>query len=130
MSYTITTDKNIWETVIGLEVHCQVLSRSKIFSTASATFGSEANSNITLLDVAMPGTLPVINEFCIEQAVKTGLGINGNVNKVSVFDRKNYFYPDSPSGYQITQFYKPILGLPIALALQSLRQTQNYPLNI
>lgn len=98
-----------WEVVIGLEIHAQVTSKSKLFSGASAEYGGAPNSNVSLIDAAMPGMLPVLNEYCIEQAVKTGLGINGNISKVSVFDRKNYFYADLPQGYQISQFYHPIV---------------------
>ena len=100
----------IWEMVIGLEVHAQISSNSKLFSGASASFGSEPNRNVSLVDAAMPGMLPVINEFCVEQAVKTGLALNAKINNVSVFDRKNYFYADLPQGYQISQFTKPIVG--------------------
>ena len=100
----------IWEMVIGLEIHAQISSKSKLFSGASASFGAEANSNVSLVDAAMPGMLPVINEYCVEQAVKTGLALNAQINNVSVFDRKNYFYADLPQGYQISQFTKPIVG--------------------
>ena len=96
--------------VIGLEIHAQVSSKSKLFSGASATFGAQANSNVSLVDAAMPGMLPVINEYCVEQAVKTGLALNAQINNISVFDRKNYFYADLPQGYQISQFTKPIVG--------------------
>jgi aspartyl-tRNA(Asn)/glutamyl-tRNA(Gln) amidotransferase subunit B len=99
-----------WELVIGLEVHAQVTSNAKLFSGASTAFGSEQNSNVSLVDAAMPGMLPVINEECVRQAVKTGLGMNAVINKRSVFDRKNYFYPDLPQGYQISQLYHPIVG--------------------
>ncbi|SMX24793.1 Asp-tRNA(Asn)/Glu-tRNA(Gln) amidotransferase subunit GatB [Boseongicola aestuarii] len=99
-----------WELVIGLEVHAQVSSRSKLFSGASTKFGSEPNSNVAFVDAAMPGMLPVINEFCVEQAVRTGLGLKAEINLVSAFDRKNYFYPDLPQGYQISQLYHPIVG--------------------
>ncbi|MBQ4874506.1 MAG: Asp-tRNA(Asn)/Glu-tRNA(Gln) amidotransferase subunit GatB [Rickettsiaceae bacterium H1] len=98
-----------WEMVIGLEVHAQVISGSKLFSCASTKFGAEPNKQVSLIDAAMPGMLPVVNKFCIEQAVKTGLALNGKVNSESVFDRKNYFYPDLPQGYQISQFYHPII---------------------
>jgi aspartyl-tRNA(Asn)/glutamyl-tRNA(Gln) amidotransferase subunit B len=87
-----------WETVIGLEVHAQVTSNSKLFSGASTEFGGEPNSHVSLVDAAMPGMLPVINEECVRQAVRTGLGLNAQINLRSVFDRKNYFYPDSPQG--------------------------------
>lgn len=98
-----------WEMVIGLEVHAQVISNSKLFSGAATSFGEEPNSNVSLVDAAFPGMLPVLNEHCIEQAVKTGLGINGHVNNCSRFDRKNYFYADLPQGYQISQFEHPIV---------------------
>jgi len=99
-----------WEIVIGLEVHAQVASKAKLFSGASTTFGAEPNSNVSFIDAAMPGMLPVINEFCIEQAVRTGLALNAQINLYSAFDRKNYFYPDLPQGYQISQLYHPIVG--------------------
>ncbi|MEC9199872.1 MAG: Asp-tRNA(Asn)/Glu-tRNA(Gln) amidotransferase subunit GatB [Pseudomonadota bacterium] len=99
-----------WELVIGLEVHAQVSSNAKLFSGASTKFGAEPNSNVAFVDAAMPGMLPVINEFCVAQAVRTGLGISAEINKWSAFDRKNYFYPDLPQGYQISQLYHPIVG--------------------
>ena len=99
-----------WEVVIGLEVHAQVSSKSKLFSGASAAFGAGPNEHVSLVDAAMPGMLPVINRFCIEQAVRTGLGLNAEINLVSVFDRKNYFYADLPQGYQISQYKQPIVG--------------------
>ena len=99
-----------WETIIGLEIHAQVKSKSKLFSSSSTKFGSSPNSQVSLVDAAMPGMLPVINEFCIKQAVKTGLGLNAKINKYSVFDRKNYFYADLPQGYQISQYKYPIVG--------------------
>ena len=99
-----------WETVIGLEVHAQVKSNSKLFSSSSTKFGSKPNSQVSLVDAAMPGMLPVINEFCIKQAVKTGLGLKAKINKFSIFDRKNYFYADLPQGYQISQYKYPIVG--------------------
>ncbi len=99
-----------WEVVIGLEVHAQVASKSKLFSGASTEFGGEPNTHVSLVDAAMPGMLPVINEACVAQAVRTGLGLNAQVNLVSVFDRKNYFYPDLPQGYQISQYKRPIVG--------------------
>src|SRR5579864_3336709 len=99
-----------WEVVVGLEVHAQVTSHSKLFSGASAEFGGEPNSHVSLVDAAMPGMLPVINEECVRQAVRTGLGLNAQINLRSVFDRKNYFYPDSPQGYQISQYKSPIVG--------------------
>ncbi len=99
-----------WEVVIGMEVHAQVTSKSKLFSGASTEFGGEPNSHVSLVDAAMPGMLPVINEECVRQAVRTGLGLNAQINLRSVFDRKNYFYPDSPQGYQISQYKSPIVG--------------------
>ena len=99
-----------WEIVIGLEVHAQVTSKSKLFSGASTEFGAEPNTQVSLVDAAMPGMLPVINERAVEQAVRTGLGLNAQINLVSVFDRKNYFYPDLPQGYQISQFLDPVVG--------------------
>jgi aspartyl-tRNA(Asn)/glutamyl-tRNA(Gln) amidotransferase subunit B len=99
-----------WEIVIGLEVHAQVTSKSKLFSGASTEFGAEPNSQVSLVDVAMPGMLPVINARAVEQAVRTGLGLNAQINLVSIFDRKNYFYPDLPQGYQISQFLDPVVG--------------------
>jgi aspartyl-tRNA(Asn)/glutamyl-tRNA(Gln) amidotransferase subunit B len=107
---TISGATGDWEMVIGLEVHAQVASKSKLFSGASTKFGSEPNSNVAFVDAAMPGMLPVINEFCIEQAVRTGLGLKAEINLRSAFDRKNYFYPDLPQGYQISQLYHPIVG--------------------
>ncbi len=102
--------KQDWELVIGLEVHAQVASNAKLFSGASTGFGAEPNSHVAFVDAAMPGMLPVINEFCVAQAVKTGLGLNAAINLFSAFDRKNYFYPDLPQGYQISQLYHPIVG--------------------
>jgi aspartyl-tRNA(Asn)/glutamyl-tRNA(Gln) amidotransferase subunit B len=99
-----------WEVVIGLEVHAQVLSKSKLFSGASAAFGGEPNDHVSLVDAAMPGMLPVINRYCVEQAVKTGLGLKAQINRRSIFDRKNYFYPDLPQGYQISQYKHPVVG--------------------
>jgi aspartyl-tRNA(Asn)/glutamyl-tRNA(Gln) amidotransferase subunit B len=99
-----------WEVIIGLEVHAQVLSRAKLFSGASAAFGGEPNDHVSIVDAAMPGMLPVINRFCVEQAVRTGLGLKAQINTHSVFDRKNYFYPDLPQGYQISQYKQPIVG--------------------
>jgi aspartyl-tRNA(Asn)/glutamyl-tRNA(Gln) amidotransferase subunit B len=111
------TEKNMiagltgdWEVVIGLEVHAQVISQAKLFSGAGTSFGAEPNEHVSLVDAAMPGMLPVINKVAIEQAVRTGLGIKAQINRFSVFDRKNYFYPDLPQGYQITQFGDPIVG--------------------
>ncbi len=102
--------KSDWELVIGMEVHAQVSSNAKLFSGASTTFGAEPNSNVAFVDAAMPGMLPVINEFCVAQAVRTGLGLKAAINLFSAFDRKNYFYPDLPQGYQISQLYHPIVG--------------------
>jgi aspartyl-tRNA(Asn)/glutamyl-tRNA(Gln) amidotransferase subunit B len=99
-----------WEVVIGMEVHAQVTSKSKLFSGASAEFGGEPNSHVSLVDAAMPGMLPVINEECVRQAIRTGLGLKAKINRKSVFDRKNYFYPDLPQGYQISQYKQPIVG--------------------
>src|ERR1700724_1072205 len=99
-----------WEIVLGLEVHAQVISNAKLFSGAPTTFGADPNTQVSLVDAAMPGMLPVINERCVEQAVRTGLGLNARINLRSVFDRKNYFYADSPQGYQISQYKSPIVG--------------------
>ncbi|HEX3502720.1 MAG TPA: Asp-tRNA(Asn)/Glu-tRNA(Gln) amidotransferase subunit GatB [Xanthobacteraceae bacterium] len=99
-----------WEVIVGLEVHAQVSSEAKLFSGASTEFGGEANSHVSLVDAAMPGMLPVINAECVRQAVRTGLGLNAKINLKSVFDRKNYFYPDLPQGYQISQYKSPIVG--------------------
>jgi aspartyl-tRNA(Asn)/glutamyl-tRNA(Gln) amidotransferase subunit B len=99
-----------WEIVIGMEVHAQVTSESKLFSGASTSFGADPNANVSLVDAAMPGMLPVINLECVKQAVRTGIGLNAQINLKSVFDRKNYFYPDLPQGYQISQFKQPIVG--------------------
>jgi aspartyl-tRNA(Asn)/glutamyl-tRNA(Gln) amidotransferase subunit B len=99
-----------WEVVIGMEIHAQVTSNAKLFSGASTAFGGEPNSQVSLVDAAMPGMLPVINEECVRQAVRTGLGLNAKINLRSVFDRKNYFYPDLPQGYQISQYKSPIVG--------------------
>ena len=99
-----------WEVIIGMEIHAQVTSQSKLFSGASTEFGAEPNANVSLVDAAMPGMLPVINEECVAQAVRTGLGLKAKINNRSVFDRKNYFYPDLPQGYQISQFKDPIVG--------------------
>jgi aspartyl-tRNA(Asn)/glutamyl-tRNA(Gln) amidotransferase subunit B len=106
----ITGAKHDWELVIGLEVHAQVASNAKLFSGASTEFGQEPNSNVAFVDAAMPGMLPVINEYCVAQAVRTGLGLKAQINLRSAFDRKNYFYPDLPQGYQISQLYHPIVG--------------------
>ncbi|WP_289089501.1 Asp-tRNA(Asn)/Glu-tRNA(Gln) amidotransferase subunit GatB, partial [uncultured Sulfitobacter sp.] len=107
---TIAGAKHDWELVIGMEVHAQVLSNAKLFSAASTKFGAEPNNNVAFVDAAMPGMLPTINEYCVEQAVRTGLGLKAEINLHSAFDRKNYFYPDLPQGYQISQLYHPIVG--------------------
>ncbi|HHB80370.1 MAG TPA: Asp-tRNA(Asn)/Glu-tRNA(Gln) amidotransferase subunit GatB, partial [Aliiroseovarius sp.] len=107
---TIAGAKEDWELVIGMEVHAQVTSNAKLFSGASTQFGAEPNSNVAFVDAAMPGMLPVINEYCVERAVRTGLGLKAAINLTSAFDRKNYFYPDLPQGYQISQLYHPIVG--------------------
>jgi aspartyl-tRNA(Asn)/glutamyl-tRNA(Gln) amidotransferase subunit B len=99
-----------WEVIVGMEIHAQVTSQAKLFSGASTTFGAEPNSNVSLVDAAMPGMLPVINEECVRQAIRTGLGLKAQINLKSVFDRKNYFYPDLPQGYQISQYKSPIVG--------------------
>tara|TARA_A100001011_G_scaffold320231_1_gene340660 strand:+ start:130 stop:1599 length:1470 start_codon:yes stop_codon:yes gene_type:complete len=109
-NYFIKTDSNNWEVIIGLEVHAQVTSNSKLFSGSSTKFGEKPNTQVSLVDSAFPGMLPVINKYCIEQAVKTGLGLNAQINLISVFDRKNYFYADLPAGYQISQYKNPIVG--------------------
>ena len=108
--YLIIRNDNKYEVIIGLEVHAQVLSESKLFSTSSTKFGSEPNTQVSLVDAAFPGMLPVINEHCIKQAVKTGIGLKAKINKRSIFDRKNYFYADLPQGYQISQYKNPIVG--------------------
>ncbi|MEM6276225.1 MAG: Asp-tRNA(Asn)/Glu-tRNA(Gln) amidotransferase subunit GatB [Pseudomonadota bacterium] len=107
---TIQGAKQDWELVIGMEVHAQVATRAKLFSGASTTFGAEPNSNVAFVDAGMPGMLPVINEECVAQAVRTGLGLKAEIHLKSAFDRKNYFYPDLPQGYQISQLYEPIVG--------------------
>jgi len=111
MAKLIQGETGEWEIVIGMEVHAQITANTKLFSGASAAFGAEPNSQVSLVDAAMPGMLPVLNEYCVEQAVRTGLGLNAQVNLTSVFERKNYFYPDLPQGYQISQFLHPIIGL-------------------
>jgi aspartyl-tRNA(Asn)/glutamyl-tRNA(Gln) amidotransferase subunit B len=108
--YLITREKNIYEVVIGLEVHAQVLSNSKLFSSSPTKFGAEPNTQVSLVDAAFPGMLPVINEYCIRQAIKTGIGLKAKINNRSIFDRKNYFYADLPQGYQISQYKYPIVG--------------------
>jgi len=108
--FTIKGATGDWEIVVGLEVHAQVTAKAKLFSGASTEFGAEPNAQVSLVDAAMPGMLPVINGECVRQAVRTGLAINAQINKWSRFDRKNYFYPDLPQGYQISQLYHPIVG--------------------
>ena len=108
--YFINGEKNKWEVIIGLEVHAQVLSKSKLFSSSPTKFGAAANTQVSLVDAAFPGMLPVINQYCVEQSVKTGLGLKAKINLNSVFDRKNYFYADLPQGYQISQYKNPIVG--------------------
>ena len=108
--YFISGEKDKWEVIIGLEVHAQVLSQSKLFSSSSTKFGSKPNTQVSLVDSGFPGMLPVINQFCVEQSIKTGLGLNAKINSYSIFDRKNYFYADLPQGYQISQYKYPIVG--------------------
>src|SRR5688572_17045521 len=110
MTYTIDGTTGPWELVIGLEVHAQVISKSKLFSGAATEFGAEPNSQVSFIDAGFPGMLPVINRDCVAQAVRTGLGLNAQINLWSRFDRKNYFYADLPQGYQISQFAHPVVG--------------------
>ncbi len=110
MAYALEGRTGTWEVVVGLEVHAQVISRAKLFSGAATSFGAAPNTQVSYVDAAFPGMLPVLNRVCVEQAVRTGLGLNAAINKVSRFDRKNYFYPDLPAGYQISQFEHPIVG--------------------
>src|SRR5580698_9805632 len=110
MAYTLQGSTGPWEVVVGLEVHAQVVSNAKLFSGAATGFGAEPNSQVSFVDAAFPGMLPVINAECVAQAVRTGLGLNARINTVSRFDRKNYFYPDLPPGYQISQYEHPIVG--------------------
>ena len=110
MNNLIKGETGDWEVVIGIEVHAQIISNSKLFSSASTQFGGEHNSQVSFVDAGMPGMLPVINWVCVEQAIKTGLGLNAKINNYSIFDRKNYFYPDLPQGYQISQYKQPIVG--------------------
>src|SRR5947209_15380569 len=110
MSALIDGRTGQWEIVIGLEVHAQIVAQAKLFSGAATAFGSAPNSQVSTVDAAFPGMLPVINRHCVEQAVKTGLGLDAEINLVSVFDRKNYFYPDLPAGYQISQYQQPVVG--------------------
>lgn len=106
----IKSSSGEWEVVVGLEVHAQVISDSKLFSSAPVRFGDNPNENVSFVDAALPGVLPVLNSFCVDQAIKTGLGLNGNINEISYFDRKNYFYADLPQGYQISQYKHPIIS--------------------
>ena len=99
-----------WEIVMGLEIHAQVASKSKLFSGAAVGFGAGPNEQVSLVDAGFPGMLPALNAYCVEQAVRTGLGLRAQINRISQFDRKNYFYPDLPTGYQISQLYHPIVG--------------------
>jgi aspartyl-tRNA(Asn)/glutamyl-tRNA(Gln) amidotransferase subunit B len=110
MSYRIQGDTGEWEIVVGLEVHAQVISEAKLFSGAATHFGAEPNTQVSPVDAGMPGMLPVINQRCVEQAIRTGLGLKAEINRLSVFERKNYFYPDLPNGYQISQYQHPIVG--------------------
>jgi len=110
MEYIVHGDSADWEVVVGLEVHAQVISRSKLFSGAATDFGAEPNTQVSLVDAGFPGMLPVLNGLCIEQAVRTGIGLNAQVNLESVFERKNYFYADLPAGYQISQYQRPLVG--------------------
>jgi aspartyl-tRNA(Asn)/glutamyl-tRNA(Gln) amidotransferase subunit B len=109
-NHIVSSSGKEWEVVIGLEIHAQVTSQSKLFSSSPTNFDASPNTNVSTIDAALPGMLPVLNEKCVEQAVLTGLGLNAKINNYSVFDRKNYFYPDLPQGYQISQFYHPIVG--------------------
>ncbi len=110
MTYLLKGGTGDWEVVIGMEVHAQITAKSKLFSGSATDFGAEPNSQVSMVDAAMPGMLPVLNKYCVEQAVRTGLGLNAQINNFSVFERKNYFYPDLPQGYQISQFLHPIVG--------------------
>src|ERR1700741_2532026 len=110
MEYALQGRTGTWEVVVGLEVHAQVISQSKLFSGAATEFGAEPNSQVSFVDAAFPGMLPVINRECVAQAVRTGLGLNAHIHLVSRFDRKNYFYADLPAGYQISQYQHPIVG--------------------
>src|ERR1700744_4695750 len=110
MGYSLQGSTGAWEVVVGLEVHAQVISHARLFSGAATSFGAEPNSQVSFVDAAFPGMLPVVNSACVAQAVRTGLGLNAHINMVSRFDRKNYFYPDLPGGYQISQYEHPIVG--------------------
>src|SRR5919202_2052853 len=109
-AYTVRGATGDWEVVVGLEVHAQVISNAKLFSGAPATYGGEPNSQVSPVDAGMPGMLPVVNAYCVEQAVRAGLGLKAQINRLSVFERKKYFYPDLPNGYQISQYEHPIVG--------------------
>ena len=110
MPYFVEGQESKWEVVLGLEVHAQINTLSKLFSPSSTGYGAEPNSQVNLVDAGMPGALPVINKECVKQAVITGLGLNAKINLKSIFDRKNYFYPDLPQGYHISQFENHIVG--------------------
>ena len=110
MAYILAGETGEWEVVVGLEVHAQVMSNAKLFSGSPTAFGAEPNTQVSLVDAAMPGMLPVINAVCVEQAVRTGLGLQAQINLHSVFERKNYFYADLPQGYQISQYLHPVVG--------------------
>src|ERR1700740_2741515 len=107
MTYSLQGSTGAWEVVVGLEVHAQVISKAKLISGAATAFGAEPNSQVSFVDAAFPGMLPVVNQECVAQAVRTGLGLNAHIKPVSRFDRKNYFYADLPSGYQISQYEHP-----------------------
>ncbi len=130
MSYAIEGESGAWEIVVGLEVHAQVVSAAKLFSGAATGFGAAPNSQVSFVDAAFPGMLPVINRECVAQAVRTGLGLAAHINLVSRFDRKNYFYPDLPAGYQISQYEHPIVGagaVSIELADGSTKVDRRHP---
>ena len=110
MAYVVRGETGDWEVVIGLEVHAQVISKAKLFSGAATDFGAEPNTQVSYVDAGFPGMLPVLNGLCIEQAVRTGLGLDAQINLTSVFERKNYFYADLPQGYQISQYQRPLVG--------------------
>src|ERR1700679_2146064 len=133
MDYLVEGRSGSWEVVVGLEVHAQVISKSKLFSGAATDFGAEPNTQVSFVDAAFPGMLPVINEACVAQAVRTGLGLEAHINLMSRFDRKNYFYADLPSGYQISQYEHPIVGagtIEIELADGSSRSIGITPLHL
>src|SRR5258708_31335685 len=110
MAYALEGRSGQWEVVVGLEVHAHVVSRAKLFSGAATAFGAEPNTQVSPVDAAFPGMLPVLNRRCVEQAVRTGLGLDAQINRESVFARKNYFYPDLPAAYQISQYELPVVG--------------------